>query len=122
MREGISLVDELNVPVAPVKIEGGWKLEGGDAPDDWWDKADDFTRQVREALIEHHPALLTDYRDGYNAHVKKEGTDRSKRDPSQDKRSTAEKMLALANYERSGPRRVVEASLEGLAAARHALD
>lgn len=121
MREGMDLVDELSVPVAPEKIEGGWKLEGGDAPDDWWDKADDFTKRVRKVLVEHHPALLTDYRDGYNAHVKKEGEEHSKADPAQDKRSNAEKMLALANFERSGPKRVVEASLEGLAAARHVL-
>lgn len=121
MREGIELVDELNVSVEPEKVEGGWKLEGGSAPDDWWEKADDFTKRIRELLIEHHPALLTDYRDGYNAQVKKESKEEDEREPAPDERSTAEKLLGLANFERSGPRRVVEASLEGLAAARHRL-
>jgi hypothetical protein len=120
MREGVDLVAELNEPVQPEKTTGGWKLEGGDAPDEWWDKADDFAKRIRELLIERHPALLTDYRDGYNAHVKKERKDDQKTsNPAEDKRSTAEKMLGLANFERSGPRRVVEACLEGLAAARH---
>lgn len=122
MRDGIDLVAELSEPVRPEKTEGGWKLDGG-APFSWWEKADGFSRRIRELLIERHPALLTDYRDGYNAHVKKEREDgkKEKNDPTKDKRSTSEKMLALANYERSGPRRVVEASLEGLARARKAI-
>lgn len=121
MREGIELVAELSVSVEPEQTNGGWKLEGGGAPDDWWEKADDFTKRIRELLLGHHPALLTDYRDGYNAHVKKEGKEEDEREPAPDERSTAEKLLGLANFERSGPRRVVEASLEGLAAARHRL-
>lgn len=122
IREGIDLVAELNVPAEPEKTKGGWKLEGGDAPEEWWEKADDFTTRIRELLIERHPALLTDYRDGYNAHVRKEREeDQTKGDPAKDKRSDGEKMLALATFERSGPRRIVEASLEGLAAARHRL-
>jgi hypothetical protein len=121
MREGIDLVAESNVPVAPEQTGGGWKLEGGDAPDEWWEQTDDFTKRIRELLIERHPALLTDYRDDYNAHVKKEREEQKEREPAEDKRSTAEKMLDLANFERSGPRRVLEASLEGLAAARHRL-
>jgi len=120
MREGIDLVDEFSEPVSPVRTPSGhWKLEGGSAPDDWWEKADGFAGRIRKLLIEHHPALLTDYRDGYNAHLKKEGEESKKQDPAADKRSTADKMLDLANFERSGPRRVIEASLEGLAAARH---
>ncbi len=121
MREGVDLVAEVNVPVQPEKIKDGWKLEGGDAPDEWWDKADDFAKRARDLLLDGRPALLTDYRDGYNAHLKKEREDsrKEKDDLANDKRSTAKKMLDLANYERSGPRRVVEACLEGLAAARH---
>lgn len=120
MREGIGLVAEFSAPVEPQKAKGGsWYLEGGDAPDEWWDKAEDFAKRIRQLLIDRHPALLTDYRDGYNAHVRKEGKERKASDPAQDKRSVAAKMLDFANFERSGPRRVTEASLEGLAAARH---
>jgi hypothetical protein len=119
MREGINLVDELSAPVEPERTDGGWRLDGGDAPDEWWDKADDFAKRIRQLLIDRYPALLTDYRDGYNAHAKKERKERKEYDPAQDTRSTPEKMLDFANFERSGPRRVVEASLEGLAAARH---
>ena len=120
MREGIDLVAEMDEPVQPEKTTDGWKLEGGDAPDEWWDQADDFAKRIRELLIERHPALLTDYRDGYNAHVRKERKDdQEESDPAKDKRSTAEKMLGLANFERSGPRRVVEACLEGLRRPRH---
>ncbi len=121
MREGIDLVGELSVPVEPTKAKGGWKLEGGDAPGEWWDKADAFTQSIRELLIERHPALLTDFRDGFNGYLKQERETQKARnaDPSESKRSTAAKMLDLANFERSGPKRVVEASLEGLAAARH---
>lgn len=122
MREGINLVDELSASVEPERTDGGgWRLDGGGAPDEWWDKADDFAKRIRQLLIDRHPALLTDYRDGYNAHVRKERKERKEGDSAQDTRSTAEKMLDFANFERSGPRRVVEASLEGLAAARHRL-
>jgi hypothetical protein len=121
MREGINLVDELSAPAEPKRTDSGWRLDGGGAPDEWWDKADDFAKRIRQLLIDRHPALLTDYRDGYNAHVRKERKERKEDDSAQDTRSTAEKMLDFANFERSGPRRVVEASLEGLAAARHRL-
>lgn len=122
MREGINLVDELRTPVKPERTDGGgWRLDGGGAPDEWWNKADDFAKRIRQLLIDRYPALLTDYRDGYNSHVKKERKERKQDDPAQDTRSTPEKMLDFANFERSGPRRVVEASLEGLAAARHRL-
>lgn len=121
MREGINLVDELNVSVEPVRTDGGWRLDGGGAPDEWWDRADDFAKRIRQLLIDRHPALLTDYRDGYNAHVKKERKEHKEDDAAEDTRSTPEKMLDFANFERSGPRRVVEASLEGLASARHRL-
>jgi heme exporter protein D len=120
MREGIGLVDELSVSAKPEKTnDGNWKLEGGDAPDEWWEKADDFQKRIRNLLIQHHPALLTDFRDGFNAHLKKEREE--KPNPARDTRSTGEKMLALANFERSGPKRIVVASLDGLAAARHRL-
>lgn len=118
MREGMKLVDEFNDPVKPQKTNGGWQLEGGDAPEQWWEKADEFTKRARELLADQHPALLTDYRDGYNAHLKKEREETKERQAAEDTGSTAEKMLAFANYERSGPRRVMEASLEGLAKAR----
>lgn len=121
MREGAELVAALNVPVTPERTNGGWKLEAGTPPDDWWEKASDFTEGVRNLLLERHPALLTDYRDGYNAHVREERKKQKERNAAEDERSTPEKMLDFANFERSGPRRVVEASLEGLAAARHRL-
>lgn len=120
MREGIDLVSALSVPIEPQRTEGGWKVEGGDAPDEWWEEADSLQRRIRDLLVQSHPALLTDFRDGFNAHLKKE-REAKKPDPPKDTRSTAAKMLALANFERSGPRRVVEACLEGLSAVRHRL-
>ncbi len=125
IREGFTLADEFSVSVKPEKTKRGvWKLEGGGAPDEWWEKVDDFTKRIRELLLERHPALLTYYADGYNAHVKKERKEskESESEPARDRRSTAEKMLAFANYQRSGPRRVAEAALAGLAAVRHRLD
>jgi len=121
MREGLDLVGELSAPVEPERTgSGNWKLEGGDAPDEWWEEADSFTKRARTMLVDDgHPALLTDYRDGFNDHLEKERE--ARRDPDEDTQSTAKKMLDLANFERSGPRRVVEASLEGLARARHRL-
>ncbi|MET0306801.1 MAG: hypothetical protein ABW196_11345 [Solirubrobacterales bacterium] len=124
IREGIDLLDELLVPAEPEKTKGGnWKLEGGDAPDEWWEKADVFATSIRELLIERHPALLTDFRDGFNRQLEKERDTQEARNAKarEDKRSTAKKMLDLVNFERGGPARVVEASLEGLAAARHRL-
>lgn len=117
IREGIDLVSALSAPVKPQRTEGGWKVEGGDAPDEWWEKADSLQKRTRDLLVQNHPALLTDFRDGFNAHLKKE---REAKKPD-DTRSTPAKMLALANFERSGPRRVVEACLEGLSAVRHRL-
>lgn len=124
MRKGIELVSELTIPVEPEKTEHGWKLEGdGGAPDEWWDKADALTQDIRKLLIERHPALLTDFRDGFNGYLQRqrEAQEARNADASKDKRPDAEKILDLVNYERSGPSRVVEASLEGLATARHRL-
>jgi hypothetical protein len=118
-REGIALISEMDTPVTPEQVEGGWKLEAGNAPDDWWEKADGFAQRVRELLLERHPVLLKDYADGYNAHLRKERKEREVATPEPDKRPVGEKLLDLASYERNGPRRVIEASLEGLHAARH---
>lgn len=119
MRVGVDLVEELDVSAKPERTPAGhWKLEGGGAPDERWEKAEEFASKTRGLLLSRHPALLTVYRGGYNAHVKKEQDDRSADDPAADKRPTAKKLLDLANFERSGPRRVVEANLEGLAASR----
>lgn len=118
-REGIALVAEMNEPVTPEPVEGGWKLEAGNAPDDWWEKADGFSQRIRDLLWERHPVLLKDYAGGYNAHIREERKKQKEATPEPDARPFREKLLDLANYERSGPRRVVEASLDGLHAARH---
>jgi hypothetical protein len=123
MREGMGLVTEFSAPVQPEQKNGVWKVSGGDVPKEWWDQAATFQQRIRDLLQAEHPALLTDFRDGCNSHLQKEreARERRKQDPSPDKRSDPEKVLALANYERSGPRREVEAFLEGLAAARKSI-
>ncbi len=124
MREGIGLVEELSVSVeAEETSKGAWKLSGGDAPTEWQDKANAFRQSSRDLLTSQSPALLTNFRDGFNGHFQKESEaeERRKQDPAPDRRSTPEKMLDMANHERSGPRREVEACLEGLAQARKSI-
>lgn len=123
MREGMGLVTEFSVSVQPEKKNGVWKVSGGDAPKEWWDQAADFQQRIRDLLQAEHPALLTDFRDGCNSHLQKEreARERRKQDASPDSRSAPDKMLDLASHERSGPRREVEAFLEGLATARKSI-
>jgi hypothetical protein len=124
MRDGIDLVGELSAPVeAEEPSKGVWKLSGGDAPAEWQDKANTFRQSSRDLLTSQGPALLTNFRDGFDGHFRKESEaqERSKQDPALDRRSTPEKVLDMANHERSGPRREVEACLEGLAQARKSI-
>jgi hypothetical protein len=118
-RYGIALLAELTTPVEPEKTENGWSIDIGDAPAEWWDKAVAFDQGIRDLLIARYPALLTNYAAGANAHSRKERDAREAINPDNDKRLDAEKMRDFANYARGGPARRVEASLEGLAVARH---
>lgn len=121
MREGIALVTTLSTPAKPEETESGvWKISGGDAPQEWIDLAAGFQQRCRTLLETQRPALLADFRDGHMKHfrLEREANERREQSPAADRRSDSEKMLALADYERSGPRREVEACLEGLAAAR----
>jgi hypothetical protein len=124
MREGIALVTTLSTPVEPEETENGvWKISGGDAPQEWVDLAAAFQQRCRTLLETQRPALLADFREGHMKHfrMEREANERREQNPAADRRSDSEKMLALADYERSGPRREVEACLEGLAAARKAI-
>jgi hypothetical protein len=116
MRRGMDLVTELSDPVRPTKLAGGgWEICGGGPPAQWWDKAQDFVDQATE-LLERRPSLLKDFESGYNSHLHEVRANPWPADI--ERRTTAEKMLALANAERSTPRTIVEASLGGLTEAR----
>jgi len=125
MREGIELVAELQVPVEPTKTpHGGVEVSGGAAPEEWQDKVTAFKSKAWELLVERHPALLTTYRDACNATIQKGREARPESRPrqaSRDERSGLEKALDLANFQRGGPAKEVEITLDGLAAARQRL-
>ncbi len=123
IREGRELVSELSSPVQPEKLNWVSKIVGGGPPAEWQEKADAFRQRSMALLEARHPALLTDFRDGMKKHfaMEREAREQREQESRADTRPDGEKMLALANYERSGPRREVEACLEGLALARKSI-
>lgn len=120
-REGIDLIGELRTPVQPERKNGLTTIYGEWAPDEWWEKVEAFEQEIRDLLLARYPALLSDYAEGFNGHLRKrrEEEQEAPADPADDKRSNAEKMLAFANGMRSGPAKRMEASLAGLTAVRH---
>jgi hypothetical protein len=123
MREGIDLVEELSIPTQPERSEAGFStIVGGDAPDDWWEKAEEFVKSARSLLTERQPALLKDFEEGFNGHIHQHREGPTRADGSSgNKQSMADTMLGLADAERGAPRQIVEASLEGLTHARRRL-
>jgi hypothetical protein len=123
IREGKELVAELSIPVQPERLNWVSKIVGGGPPAEWQEKADAFRQRSMDLLEARHPALVTDLRDGVKRHfeMEQEAKEKREREAKADTRSDGEKMLALANFERSGPRREVEAWLEGLALARKSI-
>ncbi len=123
IREGKELVAELSTPVQPERLNWVSKIKGGGPPAEWQEKADAFRQRSMDLLEARHPALATDLRDGVKKHfeMEREAKEKREREAKADTRSDAEKTLALANFERSGPRREVEAWLEGLALARKSI-
>ena len=123
IREGRKLVGELSAPVQPEKLNWVSKVVGGGPPAGWQEKADAFRQRSFDLLEAQHPALLTDFRDGIKKHfaMEREARERREQEGGTDARSGGEKAVALANHERSGPRREVEACLEGLALARKSI-
>jgi hypothetical protein len=124
MRSGIDLLAELSVPAQPTVTNGVLRIDGEEAPDEWQEKADAFHQEIRSLLTARHPALLSVFAEGFNGHFRKkqENQEARKRHPAPDRRSTTEKVLDMATFERSGPASTVEASLDGLAAARRDLN
>jgi hypothetical protein len=121
MRRGMDIVAELSEPVVPEESRPGtWQISGGDAPEEWSEKANTFFQEVRALLKHHQPALLKDFEEGFNRKLHQDDPSEPE-DPARDTRSTSEKMLALAEAERSTPRLVVEATLDGLTEARRRL-
>lgn len=123
-RAGADLLNELSAPVEPEETKKGeWQIAFSDAPAEWWEKVADFDQQIRDLFIEQYPALLSDYAHGANDHLREKREAREAEiaaaDPSKDKRRGSEKMLDFANRIRQGPAERLEASLEGLVAARH---
>ena len=121
MRQGMEVVVELSEPVVPEETKPGtWQISGGEAPEEWSEKANEFFQEARTVLKDHQPALLKDFEEGFNRKLHQDDPSESE-DPARDKRSTSEKMLALAEDERGTPRLVVEATLDGLTEARRRL-
>ena len=123
-REGRVLLAELETPVEPETKDGVTTISGDWPADEWWDKVEAFEQRIRDLLIARYPALLSDFANGANEHLRKRREAREAQEAAAsngDKRSDAEKMLAFANAMRSGPAKRMEASLEGLTAARHRL-
>lgn len=121
MRQGMEVVAELSEHVVPEETNDRvWTIGGGDAPDEWWEKADHFFQAAQTLLKAHQPALLKDFEEGFNGKLHLRDSSPPV-DHSKDRRSTSEKMLAFADAERSNPRLVAEATLEGLTEARRRL-
>ncbi|HEX6687553.1 MAG TPA: hypothetical protein VF085_02680 [Solirubrobacterales bacterium] len=118
-REGKVLLAELEAPAEPEVKNGVTTISGEWASDEWWDKVEAFEKRIRGLFIERYPALLSDYANGANEHLRKRREATEAEASDEDKRSTPQKVLAMANEMRSGPARRMEASLEGLTAARH---
>jgi hypothetical protein len=122
MREGMELLDELMAPAQAKETgEGVWGLDFGDAPTEWWDKADAFNTRIRDLLTAEHPALLPDFERGYNErlHIQRERETVAPRQSAS--RSTAQKMLDFATETQRTPAKIVEACLEGLSQARKSI-
>lgn len=122
MREGMKLLDELMAPAQAEETgEGVWALDFGDAPAEWWDKADAFYKRIRDLLATEHPALLPDFERGFNERlrIQRERETVAPRQP--DSRSTAQKMLDFATETQRTPAKIVEACLEGLSQARKSI-
>lgn len=122
-REGIDLLAELRTPVeAETTPDGGLMISGEWAPDEWWEKVEAFENRIRALFIARYPALLFDYANELEARLRKK---REAVEPPPlgggSKEATSAKMLAFANDMRRGPARRLEASLDGLTAARHRL-
>lgn len=121
MRRGMNVVDELSESVVPEETKPGvWQISGGEAPEEWWKKADDLFQEARNLLKDHQPALLKDFEEGYNRKFRPTDSPEPA-EQSPDRRSDPEKMLAFANSERSRPKLIVEATLDGLTEARRRL-
>lgn len=114
----MDVVDKLSKSVAPEETKPGvWQISGGDAPDEWWDEADVFFQEARSLLKDHRPALLKDFEEGFNRKLRLPDPDNL----STERRTAPEKTVAMAKAERSGPRLVAEATLDGLTEARRRL-
>jgi hypothetical protein len=119
-RVGRNRDPELSEPLEPKEKDGVWSISFG-APRGGWERAADFDQSIRELLIEAYPALLSDYASGFNEYREKQRTQEAAQapDPQDDRRSDAVKMREFADHLHGRPARFVEASLEGLARARH---
>jgi len=115
------LVEELSVPVEPVKTPSGkgWRIAGG-PPDGWWEKVDSFEQRIRDLLRAEHPALLENFAEGHNGFLRKEReaqVTRGDSDPKENRHPDHEKVLDFMNSTRSAPAQKTEAVLGGLVGA-----
>jgi|SRR6059058_2865667 len=72
MKYGKSLLAELTAPAKPEGGPGNWSLEFGDAPQEWWKKAEEFFERSKRLLIEQQIALLEEFEAGYNQRCRKQ--------------------------------------------------
>lgn len=122
MREGMALLDELMAPAqAEETSEGVWGLDFGDAPAEWWDKADAFYKTIRDLLAAEHPASIPDFERGYNERLRIQREREAVAPRQPDSRSTAQKVLDFATETQRTPAKIVEACLEGLSQARKSI-
>lgn len=119
-REGMKLHDALAVPYEPVRRDGIVEIVGN-PPQEKWSQVEDFDHRVRGLFHDNYPALLTDFADAFNASHRKQRERYAKQrpDPENDTRDDAQKMLDFARRTHNEPAMFVEATLDGLAAARH---
>jgi len=120
-REGITLLEELDQPVEPEVSDDGTVSISLGAPAERWDKAEAFDERIRELFIEAYPALLSDYTQRFNEYrrERRAAEDARAPDPETDRRPNDVKLKEFTDYMHRKPARLLEASLEGLAAARH---
>jgi hypothetical protein len=121
IREGMALYAELSAPVQHEVRGSTVEVAGGEAPEDWHEKASVFRQKVHSLLKAQSPALLPLFRDGANTHLHKQREEVQDQAPARDNRSNLEKARDMATWQRGGPATEVEMCLEGLAAVRNHL-
>jgi hypothetical protein len=117
-REGKALLDELLVPYKPT--QRGATTEVFAASTESFERVWAFQKRIQDLFLAEYPALVSDYGNRFTEHRQKQRELKSKGpDSGQPRPINLQTMLALAREERDEPVQELEATLEGLSAARH---